>query len=48
MYLLAELVSGKPLKNVWKDEGDQTEAAKALWDSPNRPFGRNPPWFVSL
>jgi hypothetical protein len=40
MYLLAEIVLGVPLVNVWKTLGQQSDAGRALWNQPNRPFGR--------
>lgn len=39
-YVFAEIVFGKPLSNHWASEPHQSEAAKAMWANPNRPFGR--------
>jgi hypothetical protein len=40
LYVFAELFFGKTLYNFWPDK--QTDAARALWAQPNRPFGRRP------
>jgi len=46
MYLLAELIYSKPLFNFWSGDHCQSEAAKAMWANPKRPFGQRPLWFV--
>ena len=40
MYLLAERVFGKPLWDFWRGDGCQSDAAKAMWAQPDRPFGQ--------
>jgi ribosomal protein S18 acetylase RimI-like enzyme len=40
MYLFAEKVFGKSIRNHWAGDSAQTAAAKALWANPSRPFGR--------
>jgi hypothetical protein len=43
MALLGQQIIGVPLSNV--NDGDdelQTPAARAMWASPDRPFGRPP------
>jgi ribosomal protein S18 acetylase RimI-like enzyme len=39
VYVYAEKVYGKRLRNFWGDDPKQTPAAKALWAQRNRPFG---------
>lgn len=40
MYVFAEKALGRILFDYWADADDyQSDAAKALWSQPNRPFG---------
>lgn len=39
IYVLAELLLGKPLDNHWKDSPHQTPEARLFWADPDRPFG---------
>lgn len=40
MYVLAEQMLDQTLKNIWGEDERQSAAAKALWASRSRPFGR--------
>src|SRR5262249_11229333 len=42
VYVFAELVLGRVLRDYWRDDSHQSEAAQALWAQSNRPFGHLP------
>lgn len=42
MYVFAEVFLGKTMVNMWGTDEAQTDDAKGLWASTNRPFGREP------
>ena len=39
LYVFAEKLFGRKIENFWKGDPIQSDAAKKLWNQPNRPFG---------
>ncbi len=40
IYVFAEILFGRKVENHWKGDSIQSDAAKQLWNQPNRPFGK--------